>query len=214
MPPKAYKTWLIILATILLASISYKYWDIPVALYFNAHRTTFAFAEFITKLGGGLEISIILSTMIFIAYLRKNSSIMFQLIFVLILFALIGLTNNIVKVIFARARPIEYFEHAVYGFQFFKIGYHFASFPSGHTMAIVSLCAGLAGIWQKYRALFFSTAAIVAFSRVVVCAHYLSDVIVGFVFSLYLVHYFTSIQTKLPFGNLFCARQVGYKSRS
>jgi undecaprenyl-diphosphatase len=122
--------------------------------------------------------------------MKENLPLAKKMVYVLVIFLLVGLTNNIMKFIFARARPIEFFENAVYGFKFFKFGHHFASFPSGHTMAITSMFYSLSKVWPKYIAPFMITAALIAFSRIVVGAHYLSDVFIGFIFSIYLVDFF------------------------
>jgi len=83
------------------------------------------------------------------------------------------------KIFFGRARP-------KYGgeFTFFSLDSHYNSFPSGH-----SADAFVSGVflyyllkyskYSKYRFLPLAYALLIAFSRVIVSAHYLSDAVAG-----------------------------------
>ncbi len=66
-----------------------------------------------------------------------------------------------------------------YGFSWFDFGYSVASFPSGHSVTALSAYVVFALIFPKFRILFIFAGIIIALSRIVVGAHYLSDVIVG-----------------------------------
>ena len=87
----------------------------------------------------------------------------------------------VLKIGLARYRPIEYFQHGLYGFHFFSNKHAFMSTPSGHaTMAFAGLFA-LSKIikrtWATVILLLLATATVV--SRIVITAHYPSDVILG-----------------------------------
>ncbi|MBP7866307.1 MAG: phosphatase PAP2 family protein [Acidobacteria bacterium] len=83
------------------------------------------------------------------------------------------------KYLLARARPVELFDHGTYGFFFFSDEYNLNSTPSGHTIRIFSLMTALSVLFPRGRLLFLGLAALVGASRVVVTAHYPSDVLFG-----------------------------------
>ena len=106
------------------------------------------------------------------------------------------------KILFGRARP-------KYGgeFTFFSFDSHYNSFPSGH-----SADAFVSGVflyyllkyskYSKYRFLPLAYALLIAFSRVVVSAHYLSDAVAGMAIGIlgayiFLLKYHTPTPTSL-----------------
>lgn len=93
--------------------------------------------------------------------------------------ALSGILVNIIKVIFARARPDAFFDHGLYGFYFFKTGYEYISFPSGHSATAIGVGVMLSLYFPRFAPLFLGFFALVAFSRVAVLAHFMSDILVG-----------------------------------
>ena len=95
---------------------------------------------------------------------------------------LTGLITQILKHFFGRARP----NHATSsdlpsGFNFFSTESSFHSFPSGHTSTIFLIAFVLSLLIPKLKFSFYIFAFIVAFSRIVVGAHYLSDIFAGIV---------------------------------
>jgi len=102
------------------------------------------------------------------------------------------------KIFFGRARP-------KYGgeFTFFSLDSHFNSFPSGH-----SADAFVSGVflyyllkyskYSKYRFLLLAYALLIAFSRVVVSAHYLSDAVAGMAIGLLGAYFFLSKHYEQP----------------
>lgn len=105
------------------------------------------------------------------------------------------------KIFFGRARP----KYGEYGgeFTFFSLDSHFNSFPSGH-----SADAFVSGVflyyllkyskYSKYRFLPLAYALLIAFSRVVVSAHYLSDAVAGMAIGILGAYFFLSRQHKQP----------------
>ena len=83
------------------------------------------------------------------------------------------------KVIFGRSPPDVLLNDGAYGFHFFNGGIGFDSFPSSHAAIAAGLAGALSAIWPAHRRLFLGLAVIVATSRFVIGAHYLSDVLLG-----------------------------------
>lgn len=93
--------------------------------------------------------------------------------------AISGLTINLLKMIFARARPRLLFRHEEYSWHFFNLGSDINSFPSGHANTMIALALALGFLMPRLRWFFLILAVPVAFARVVNTNHYLSDVIAG-----------------------------------
>lgn len=95
-----------------------------------------------------------------------------------------GLLVNLIKIIVARARPKAYFVNPpdvpAYGFHFFRVGYEFNGFPSGHAATMGALCGALCLVWPRGRVAWVIITILFAMTRVAAQAHYLSDVAVGF----------------------------------
>jgi membrane-associated phospholipid phosphatase len=83
------------------------------------------------------------------------------------------------KIIFGRPPPEALLNEGGYGFHFFNGGIGFDSFPSSHAAIAAGLAGALSAIWPAHRRLFLGLAVIVAASRFVIGAHYLSDVLLG-----------------------------------
>ncbi|PKN10801.1 MAG: hypothetical protein CVU70_02165 [Deltaproteobacteria bacterium HGW-Deltaproteobacteria-5] len=80
-----------------------------------------------------------------------------------------------------RNRPINLIEDGVFGFDFFRIIYLYetTSFPSGHTVTAFALATAFSYLYPRLRVPAYLVAAMIGMSRVVLTAHYLSDVIAG-----------------------------------
>jgi membrane-associated phospholipid phosphatase len=92
-----------------------------------------------------------------------------------------GLSANLIKILVCRYRPTAYIDHGLSGFDpfAFVIDYSRNSFPSGHATTALSAAVALGLIAPRLRYFFWLAGGIVAFSRVVITAHYASDVIAG-----------------------------------
>jgi len=112
------------------------------------------------------------------------------LVFIFVSIAGAGILNNIIKLIIGRTRPSLWFDEGEYGFAPFSFGgSRYMSFPSGHSNTAFALATALGYFWPKGRKYLYAAAALVALSRVVVTAHYLSDVIAGSVLGVLVVRW-------------------------
>lgn len=93
--------------------------------------------------------------------------------------AIAGLANDALKLLFSRARPRLWLHGDLSGFFFERLGSDYQSFPSGHTATSVAAAIVLAQLFPSWRLGFAAFALLIAFSRIVLDAHYLSDVIAG-----------------------------------
>lgn len=99
--------------------------------------------------------------------------------FVFLSVASSGVLVNGLKYVFGRARFNALMLRGEYGFYFFQGGYDFSSFPSGHANTALALAVALACLWPRGRRLFLVAGVLLASSRVVLTAHYLSDALAG-----------------------------------
>lgn len=100
--------------------------------------------------------------------------------FVFAAVAVSGIVADIVKIVAARPRPKLYFSDGSYGFEMFRLGHDFTSFPSGHATTVGALTAALVMLFPRFRVPIVAVGAAAAATRVIVDAHYLSDVLFGF----------------------------------
>ncbi len=165
-----------------LAFLSYMYLDVIVATYFYHLRGSIKefFSQYVTKLGKS-EWILIGSLLIYFFYKKRNITFAYQGLFVFTSVAASGILVNILKVIFSRYRPKAYFQDGSFGFDLFafKTKYIFNSFPSGHSVTAMGFAVALMLLFPKYRVWAFLFGVIVASSRFVITAHYLSDVLMG-----------------------------------
>lgn len=105
---------------------------------------------------------------------------MAAILFVFTAVAASGLLVNLLKIIFGRARPRLWFEEGLYGFApFTPTESLYWSFPSGHSNTAFTFALAVAFLIPQLRRYLLSAAFVVAFSRVVLTKHYLSDILAG-----------------------------------
>jgi membrane-associated phospholipid phosphatase len=176
---KMRKTMVFLLISLLLPIFGYRYFDISIAIFFSQNSaTTISIFEFITEFGDS-KYALTASFVLFLFFrIKQNGLFAARAIFVWFSVALSGIVVDILKPIFARPRPKLFFSDHLYGFEFFKIG-HAWSFPSGHSATAFALSFSLLLFFPKYKIQLIFFAILIAFSRIVLNAHFFSDVAVG-----------------------------------
>jgi undecaprenyl-diphosphatase len=90
-----------------------------------------------------------------------------------------GIAVDVLKVIVGRPRPKLLFASGTYEFSWIGLGADHWSFPSGHAATGAALATALWYFWPRPLLFYAIGAALVAASRVVMGAHYFSDVVMG-----------------------------------
>jgi membrane-associated phospholipid phosphatase len=90
-----------------------------------------------------------------------------------------GVVADKLKLFFGRSPPEALLNRGIYEFHFLEGGNGFDSFPSSHAAMAAGIAGAVAIFFPHYRRLFFGLAAIVAASRFLIGARYLSDALLG-----------------------------------
>lgn len=175
------QAWGLLTGAVLIIVISYFFTDVPVARCFHAlSQQTRDVFEWVTKAGvSTVYLTVSFGLFVFFRWIRQKRLYADRALFFFSSIALSGIVTNVVKFLVGRFRPKMFFERGVYGFDPFSVGYEFNSFPSGHATTVFAIAVTCTIFWPRYRILFFTFAAIVALSRLVLNAHYLGDVLAG-----------------------------------
>lgn len=175
------RQWSLASATvIMLCILSYLFADLQTALWFHALQNTFLYTVFekITLFGDSLAY-LIGGVLLFVVFRKRNLSWASSGLFLFSTVAISGLSADLMKYIAGRTRPKLYFNEHLYGFDFFRWEHAWTSFPSGHSATAFSVAVFLAILYPRWRFTALFGALLVAFSRLILAQHYISDVIAG-----------------------------------
>lgn len=171
------RTTILLLAAAIISQI---FFDVEVANFFHLHEDSSLhyFFQGITDIGKSLPYFII-GALLYYIFRKKNSELALfgKMLFLSVLLS--GVAANIIKFIFGRWRPKALLEDGLYGYEWFEVGYIQTSFPSGHSATMLSVTVLLSLFLPRLRYPFILFGVLIALSRVVINAHFLSDVIVG-----------------------------------
>ena len=180
-------SFLAIFPMLALVIIFYRWLDIPVEHWFLnlPHGGIFGFCKNVIAVifssknwifSGVISLAISLLLMLFGQRRMARGWLFFSAVIILSF-----ILCTVLKFILARYRPELYFTQGFYGFHFFSLKHSLNSMPSGHaTLAFAGFYA-LAKIARRkvLTILLLVIASLIAFSRLVIVAHYPSDIIFG-----------------------------------
>jgi lipid A 4'-phosphatase len=212
-PAARIAAWTAAAAIVALAAILWI--DRPLALFLHENREWKPAAEVIQRLGFGTPYLVAFS-IAFVALrwggllprLRRRAERMREAAlipaFLLASLAASGLAVDLLKILFGRTRPKLLFADGTYGFGWFGLAADYWSFPSGHTAAVAALATALWCLWPRHVLFYIALAFVVAASRVVTGAHYLSDVVAAALVAVLVTRAvaagFVRFRLKLPLG--------------
>lgn len=111
---------------------------------------------------------------------RVLAAIMVRVGFLFVAIAIPSLFDTIIKRLIGRARPMVDSGHPdPYLFSPFIWRNDFASLPSGHATTAFAVLVAFSALWPRARTMLLVYAFLIAVSRVVVTAHYPTDVAAG-----------------------------------
>ena len=160
---------------------SYFFVDLPLAVTSrNVDMQIVSVFQVITRLGNAIWYLVPAALLFLLFHFAwKREQWARWCLFVFSAVAVSGLATDLFKWIAGRWRPKAYFEDYFYGFDFFGVGYKETSFPSGHATTVWAFCMAMTVLFPRYRLVWYGLAILVSISRVIVGAHYLSDVFAG-----------------------------------
>jgi membrane-associated phospholipid phosphatase len=86
---------------------------------------------------------------------------------------------HVIKLVLGRRRPRDDMEMGLYGFTPLAFNPDYNSFPSGHALTICCVAVIFTCVWPMWWPVWFAIAALLAVTRALLTAHFLSDVLIG-----------------------------------
>ena len=86
---------------------------------------------------------------------------------------------HVIKLVLGRRGPRDDMEMGLYGFKPLAFNLEYNSFPSGHALTICCVAVIFTCVWPFWWPLWFAIAALLAVTRALLTAHFLSDVLIG-----------------------------------
>jgi lipid A 4'-phosphatase len=168
------------LAALLLFFACYALIDQPVARYFHDSDPVLqGIFRVVTRFGEGALYLVPLGLLVLWGLCARRTRLAWRSGFVFAAIALPGLLGDIAKPVFGRARPRLLIPDHIFGFTWSGAHADHWSFPSGHAITIVALATALYAIYPPLWPAYAAVALLVMASRIIIDAHYVSDVIAG-----------------------------------
>lgn len=167
-------------AAALAAAISYVWLDQPIAIALHGIGAPIqSVMSFVTAFGLGGPYLIVTAVIALACYVSGRVAAAWRAVYVFLAVAASGLFADIVKPVAGRTRPALWFSDHLYGFTGIGAHANHWSFPSGHSVTVAALAVALSVLYPRLRPAWIAAAALIAFSRLALEQHFLSDVIVG-----------------------------------
>ncbi len=173
--------WGVTSATVILLCIfSYNFADIKTALWFHSLGTPWFYElfEIITFFGDSFAY-LTGGILLYVVFKKTRTHAAYAGLFLFTTVAVSGLSADLFKFICGRARPNLFFDKHLYGFAFFLLEKAWTSFPSGHSATALSVAMVVALLYPRWKTIALFAGFMVAFSRIVLTQHYISDVLAG-----------------------------------
>ncbi len=172
--------WTVLLGALLLMVPLYFVVDAPLTFFFQEHKRGVIGGIFkVVTWFGRSEMFFIPAAVLFLLCRTRRPAVARKAAFIFACVVASGLAVDVLKFLFGRARPSLLLDENIYGFHFFRFSSEWSSFPSGHSATAASMALAFAWLFPRYRVLFFIGGFLVAISRMVVVAHFPSDVVGG-----------------------------------
>lgn len=187
------------IATI-LCTFSYFFIDVPMAKYFEHISIPLKMgSEVLTEMINPIYQYFLWPILYFLFRLIWRNDLLASRCLVLVMS--VPLTNfivGIIKALMGRPRPELFFSLHLYGFTFFSIADAYQSFPSGHACTIGADCGAFSCFNPKPAFPLIALAFLLAFTRVTLTFHFLSDIIAGTVIGILISQWIYTQKNKIP----------------
>jgi membrane-associated phospholipid phosphatase len=171
---------LLLSAAAVFCIASFFLFDAPAAMFFRQFSDVLWLGSWkVVTNAGESQWYLVGGLALFAGFRKRDRRVALSGLFLFCTVAVSGLSADLLKFIFGRARPKLLLEQGIYGFGFFHTEHAWTSFPSGHSATAMSAALTLSLIFPRYRPGFFAAALLIAASRVVLDQHFLSDVVAG-----------------------------------
>jgi len=167
------------------------------------------FAWWCSKLGEGWVPAVVAIFLAAVFVLLNRPVVAAKIFFVMLACEVTGLAATILRVLFGRTRPLAHVSQGFYGVwhdgHWILGKFEFSSFPSGHAATAVGLAAAIWLVHRGWGVLGMLYALAVAWSRMALQCHHLSDVLASAVLSIALVIWLKPLllpSVEFQFGNL------------
>ena len=168
-------------AVVAACILSYEIFDAPAARFCASLNPTIkGFFDLITRLGLSFPYQVAaVAAFVYFKFIKKDQIAANAAVFLFAAVVFSGLANDLIKALVGRTRPDLLLKEGIYWFKPFTNRYSYTSFPSGHANTIAAICYGLRLVTGRFTFVLWSIVLAVMASRVIVGAHFPSDVLFG-----------------------------------
>lgn len=196
-----------LLWTFLSVLACYLFIDIPLAKFFeHPPRPLTESAQFLSDITHPKYQMFLWPGLFFLfRFIYKKEVLGNRCLLILISISIANILTEVIKKLLGRARPELLFAHDQYGFTLFSSSDILSSFPSGHACTIGALCGAFTCFYPRLWLPLFLISLVLAFARVILAAHFLSDVIAGVIIGILTAQWIYKVMKKehIPFSRRF-----------